>query len=166
MVVGGVEGRERLMVGFREDLRVMFIVFVVEVARSAPGGADGMGVERSFCGLGARGCWGWGSLGRVNWVYVSCGQDGCCGMWTALTGMRTPNVLGSKMWFCWYFVGLLSRVVRNDLAKDTSVMLAVRFFWSSSLWRAWVRAKEARAVIVMDSRSCTIQRAQTREYEA
>jgi len=62
--------------------------------------------------------------------------------------MRTPNVEGSKMWSCWYFVDLLSRVVRNDLAKDTSVMLASFFFFcSSSFFSAWMRANVARTAI-------------------
>ena len=47
-----------------------------------------------------------------------------------------PNVEGSKMWSCWYLVGLLSRVVRNDLAKETSVMVEARLFCSSILCKA------------------------------
>lgn len=56
------------MFGLREDLRVMFRVLVVVDAGSAPGadGTAGADWEKSFCGLGGAGCWGEGSLGRVN----------------------------------------------------------------------------------------------------
>jgi len=65
VVVGAVDGKERVMAGFREDLRVMLIVSVVEVAGSAPGARAGVAV-RSFLGFGGRGCCGWESLGNAN----------------------------------------------------------------------------------------------------
>jgi len=63
LVEGAVEGSTSVMEGFRVDLSVMFMVFVVVVAREAPG-ADV--VEGALLDVGGRGCCGWGSLGRVN----------------------------------------------------------------------------------------------------
>ena len=64
-----------------------------------------------------------------------------------LTGIRNWNVFGSKTWSGWYFVGLLSRVLRNCLANCKSPISPDRNLRSSSSRRrACARAKVARLV--------------------
>lgn len=61
-VLGGSDGRWRVKVGFRVDLRVMSMVGVEmdSVTGSEPGGGAFVGVD-----LGGRGCGGCESFGRV-----------------------------------------------------------------------------------------------------
>lgn len=88
----------RLRAGLRFDFKT--IVAVGEIGAD-PGAAGAEGVV-----LGGRGCGGCWSLGSVK-------------------GNRVAKVLGSKTWKGWYFVVLASRVVRKDLAKLSSDMLAI-----------------------------------------
>lgn len=60
VAVGAVPGRVRVMLGFREDFKVILTVLVVAVAGSAPGAMVGASSDR-----GGSGCGGWESLGRT-----------------------------------------------------------------------------------------------------
>jgi hypothetical protein len=68
------------------------------------------------------------------------------------TGTRVPNVAGSKTWSGWYFVDLLSMVVRNCLANCSSLMFASARRCSSMRRRLWRRAKAASVLVVLRRR--------------
>ena len=97
----------------RGGLRVDFRVMVIWV------GGEGGEVDA------VRGSMGWEVRGRV--YYFHGGQwDGEMrreGGGRERTGPFGSKVLGSATWSAWSLIGLESRVERNDLAKDSSVIL-------------------------------------------